>query len=155
MKTILQERDTYSQRTLTSNVVMGSSKRDKQTQIQTGNIMILKTKFNQITDKIVMRVSHSVESSQEVEVNIIDCKSTCPYAKSTISHAKSNQKSAYIMARIAQLVEQCTVMWQVPGSIPTQPGQWLTQPSIPQWVGKWVPAKTEGRVALVLALLGM
>ena len=40
--------------------------------------------------------------------------------------------------KISQLVEQWTVMQQVPGSIPAPISTWqgLTQPSIPLWVGK-------------------
>ena len=47
-------------------------------------------------------------------------------------------------AGIAQLVEQQIVMQQVPGSIPAQPRQGLTQPSIPLWVGKMGTSKNIG-----------
>ena len=50
---------------------------------------------------------------------------------------------SWITARIAQLVEQWTVMQQVPGSIPTQSGLGLTQPSIPLWVGKMRTSKAK------------
>ena len=44
---------------------------------------------------------------------------------------------------LAQLVEQWTVMQQVPGSIPTPNSTWLglTQPSIPLWVDKMSTSK--------------
>ena len=50
-----------------------------------------------------------------------------------------------ISAEIAQLVEQQTIMQQVPGSIPTPNSTWLglTQPSIHLWVGK-MSTSTDG-----------
>ena len=54
-------------------------------------------------------------------------------------------KHAYkIPTRIAQLVEQQTVMQQAPGLKPAHPDQGLTQPSIPQWVGKMSTSKNIG-----------
>ena len=48
------------------------------------------------------------------------------------------------LAGIAQLVEQQTVMQQVPDSILPQPDWGLTQPSIPLWVGKICTSKNIG-----------
>ena len=58
--------------------------------------------------------------------------------------AKSDKQYQKYLAGIDQLVEQQTVMQQVPGSIHTQPGWRLTQLSIPLWVGKMSTSKNIG-----------
>ena len=52
--------------------------------------------------------------------------------------------TSFLPAGIVQLVEQQTVMLQVPGSIPTQPDWGFTQPSIPLWIGKMSTSKNIG-----------